>query len=119
MTDLLIDRPGRTGRRLERHRRLVPGEFLALPADEALTKIITGAGELSRGELAGERMNVAYEERSQEDEHSCFSDNTTNDLVANATAVADGAERRLPEREADRRVSSTSCAPRMPTWPIN
>jgi putative iron-regulated protein len=63
-------------------------EFLALPTDEALTKIITGAGELSRGELAGERMNVAYEERSQEDEHSCFSDNTTNDLVANATAVA-------------------------------
>ena len=63
-------------------------EFLALPADEALTKIITGAGELSRGELAGERMNVAYQERSQEDEHSCFSDNTTNDLVANATAVA-------------------------------
>jgi putative iron-regulated protein len=63
-------------------------EFLALPETEALTKIITGAGELSRGELAGERMSVAYQERSQEDEHSCFSDNTTNDLVANATAVA-------------------------------
>jgi putative iron-regulated protein len=63
-------------------------EFLALPPEEALTKIITGAGELSRGELAGERMNVAYEERSQEDEHSCFSDNTTNDIVANATGVA-------------------------------
>jgi putative iron-regulated protein len=62
--------------------------FLALSTDEALTKIITGAGELSRGELAGERMSVAYEERSQEDEHSCFSDNTTNDLVNNATAVA-------------------------------
>ena len=33
-------------------------------------------------------MTVAYESRSQEDEHSCFSDNTTNDLVSNATGVA-------------------------------
>ena len=49
--------------------------------------IITGIGELSRGELAGERMNVAYSERSQEDEHSCFSDNTTADLVANAPGI--------------------------------
>jgi putative iron-regulated protein len=49
--------------------------------------IITGIGELSRGELAGERMNVAYAERSQEDEHSCFSDNTTNDIIANAVGI--------------------------------
>ena len=62
-------------------------EFLALDSDEALTDIITGIGELSRGELAGERMNVAYTQRSQEDEHSCFSDNTTSDLVANATGI--------------------------------
>ena len=62
-------------------------EFLALGADEALTNIITGIGELSRGELAGERMNVAYSERSQENEHSCFSDNTTNDIIANATGI--------------------------------
>jgi putative iron-regulated protein len=62
-------------------------EFVALDADEALTNIITGIGELSRGELAGERMNVAYSERSQEDEHSCFSDNTTSDIVANASGI--------------------------------
>lgn len=62
-------------------------EFLALDADEALTMIITGIGELSRGELAGERMNVAYVNRSQEDEHSCFSDNTTADIVANARGI--------------------------------
>ena len=61
--------------------------FLALPAEEALVNILTGIGELSRGELAGERMTVAYEERSQEDEHSCFSDNTTSDIVANALGV--------------------------------
>lgn len=62
--------------------------FLALPADEALTMIITGIGELGRGELAGERMIVAYEERDQENEHSCFSDNTTADLVANEQGIA-------------------------------
>ena len=55
--------------------------------EEAMRRIITGIGELSRGELAGERMNVAYTERSQEDEHSCFSDNTTSDLLANALGI--------------------------------
>lgn len=62
-------------------------EFVALDANEALRRIITGAGELSRGELGGERMAVAFEARSQEDEHSCFSDNTTADIVGNAKGV--------------------------------
>ncbi|MDE2966961.1 MAG: iron-regulated protein [Chloroflexota bacterium] len=62
-------------------------EFLNLDTDDALAKIITGIGELSRGELAGERMIVAYEARSQEDEHSCFSDNTVNDIIANARGI--------------------------------
>ena len=62
-------------------------EFVSKPADNALVDIITGAGALSAGELAGERMNVAYSERSQEDEHSCFSDNTTRDIVGNAIGV--------------------------------
>jgi putative iron-regulated protein len=69
----------------------VPGnyrsEFLALPVDESLTMIITGIGELSRGELAGERMTVAYEERDQENEHSCFSDNTLADIEANQQGI--------------------------------
>ena len=62
-------------------------EFLALDVDDALNNIITGIGELSRGELAGERMTVAYEERSQEDEHSCFSDNTVSDIIGNARGI--------------------------------
>lgn len=61
--------------------------FLAEEPTEGLRRIITGIGELSRGELAGERMNVAYAERSQEDEHSCFSDNTTNDIIGNARGI--------------------------------
>ena len=61
--------------------------FLSVDPNEALRRIITGIGEMSRGELAGERMTVAYEARSQEDEHSCFADNTTADIIANARGV--------------------------------
>ena len=62
-------------------------QFVSKGVDEALADIITGIGEMSCGKLAGERMTVAYEVRSQEDEHSCFSDNTTNDIIANALGV--------------------------------
>ena len=62
-------------------------QFVSKDSDAAITDIITGIGEMSRGELAGERMTVAYEARSQEDEHSCFSDNTISDIVANAAGV--------------------------------
>ncbi len=62
-------------------------DFDSLQTEDALRLIITGIGELSRGELAGERMYVAYAERSQEDEHSCFSDNTTNDIIGNALGI--------------------------------
>ena len=62
-------------------------EFVSKDVDDGITDIITGIGEMSRGELAGERMTVTYEARSQEDEHSCFADNTTADIIANALGV--------------------------------
>lgn len=55
--------------------------------DESLAKILEGMGRLSFGELAGERINVALIENSQEDEHSCFSDNTHRDIFLNAKGV--------------------------------
>ena len=61
--------------------------FEAMTPLSALQMAFTGIGEMSRGELAGERMSVAYTERSQEDEHSCFSDNTHNDIIGNARGV--------------------------------
>lgn len=42
----------------------------------AITKALFGMGSLALGELAGERMKVALEANSTEDEHDCFSDNT-------------------------------------------
>ncbi|MEL6406915.1 MAG: imelysin family protein [Chloroflexota bacterium] len=57
--------------------------FLASDPDEAFTNILTGIGVLATAELAGERMFVAYDNQDQEDEHSCFSDNTHRDVITN------------------------------------
>ncbi|MPY93200.1 MAG: iron-regulated protein [Acidimicrobiia bacterium] len=61
-------------------------EFLADP-HAALSSIVRGIGALNTGELGGERMAVAYETKDQEDEHSCFSDNTTADVRNNLLGV--------------------------------
>lgn len=55
--------------------------------DASLAKILEGMGRLSFGELAGERINIALRTDSQEDEHSCFSDNTHRDIFLNAKGV--------------------------------
>ncbi len=51
-------------------------------------EILTGMGTMSIGELAGERMQIAFAANSQEDEHSCFSDNTHRDIWLDAEGVA-------------------------------
>lgn len=55
--------------------------------NESVRKMLVGLGSLSRGELAGERLEVALASQDQEDEHSCFSDNTHRDIVANAKGI--------------------------------
>ena len=55
--------------------------------EASLRKVFVGLGSLSRGELAGERLEVAMASRDQEDEHSCFSDNTHRDAVTNAQGI--------------------------------
>lgn len=54
---------------------------------EALRRMIQGMGSLSGAELSGERMTVALDSTEQENEHSCFSDNTHRDLLGNAIAI--------------------------------
>jgi putative iron-regulated protein len=63
--------------------------FEALPPREALTRMLTGMGTLLSSELAGERLAAPYRTKDQEEEQSCFSDNTLNDLYANALSVED------------------------------
>ena len=62
-------------------------QFLSDPDRSYRPAILRGIGALSAGELAGERMAVAYETRDQEDEHSCFSDNTNADVFGNVAGV--------------------------------
>jgi len=62
-------------------------ELQADTAENGLRKMFFGMGSLSLGELAGERMKVALEANSTEDEHDCFSDNTHNSHFYNAKGI--------------------------------
>lgn len=62
-------------------------ELLALPPQAVFQKMLFGMGSLSLGELAGERMKVALEANSYEDEHDCFSDNTHNSHYYNGKGI--------------------------------
>ncbi|MBL4707253.1 MAG: hypothetical protein JKY48_02275 [Flavobacteriales bacterium] len=61
--------------------------FMNLTNDEALTNILTAIGTLSKSELATERMEAALKQQDQEEEHSCFSDNTHRDMILNAQGI--------------------------------
>lgn len=54
-----------------------------LEAKAALRDIFAGMGVFIKSELANERIAVAVLTPSEEDEHSCFSDNTHRDLYTN------------------------------------
>ncbi len=81
VTDLLVDdltavaREWKPGRKSNFRAQFEKGGV------ESVRKIFVGLGSLSRGELAGERMEVALASQDQEDEQSCFSDNTNRDIV--------------------------------------
>ena len=55
----------------------------AIDAKTALTQIMGGMGVFIKSELANERIAVAALTPSEEDEHSCFSDNTHRDIALN------------------------------------
>lgn len=62
--------------------------FLSLAENTVLKNIVTAIATLSKSELGGERMFVAYDNQDQEDEHSCFSDNTHRDVRLNLAGIA-------------------------------
>ncbi len=53
---------------------------------QGLRKMLFGMGSLALGELAGERMKVALEANSPEEEQDCFSDNTHHSHYYNGIA---------------------------------
>ncbi|MCB1214509.1 MAG: hypothetical protein KDK66_03420 [Deltaproteobacteria bacterium] len=62
-------------------------EFLAQDSLSAIQNILIGMGTLAVGELPSERIEVALLTGSQEDEHSCFSDNTHRDITLNLQGI--------------------------------
>jgi putative iron-regulated protein len=62
-------------------------KILSTP-QETIKIMLFGMGSLALSELAGERMKVALEANSTEDEQDCFSDNTHNAHYYNAQGVA-------------------------------
>ena len=54
---------------------------------QSLTNMMLGMGKLTKGELSGERMTVILASKDQEDEHSCFSDNTHNDYIYDEAGI--------------------------------
>jgi putative iron-regulated protein len=61
--------------------------FEKADAKVTIANIFRGIGTLSKGELAGERITVALANKDQEDEHSCFSDNTHIDIQMNFKGI--------------------------------
>ena len=59
------------------------GDFFLKRPTTLIKLVMRGISSLAGRELAAERMSVALRSKSQEDEHSCFSDTTHLDLIAN------------------------------------
>lgn len=62
-------------------------ELAGVKPSEALRRILTGLTVLSGFETGGERLQTAYDTGDQEDEHSCFSDNTDRDMVQDVRGI--------------------------------
>lgn len=62
-------------------------EFKTFPQREAMGRIINGMAILAGYEFMSERLGVALDSGDQEDEHSCFSDNTKQDFVHDLVGI--------------------------------
>lgn len=63
-------------------------DFVTGDVYTGLKRMLTGMVGLSEVEMAGERMAVPLLSGDQEEEQSCFSDFTSNDLQANVAGIA-------------------------------
>lgn len=63
-------------------------EFTSADPREGLRRALTGMIILSGFETGGERLQTALDSGDQEDEHSCFSDNTHRDMVQDVQGIA-------------------------------
>ena len=62
-------------------------ELINVGEEAAISRMLTGLGSLSYGELAGERMRLGLMLHDPEEEHDCFSDNTHNSHFYDALGI--------------------------------
>ena len=87
-TDLLVENLQRSSTRGRRTGDNYRAHVGGMDPATALSNMLTGIATLTGFEMASERLATALDSGSQEDEQSCFSDNTHVDILANATGVA-------------------------------
>jgi putative iron-regulated protein len=59
----------------------------AMPEREVIGRMVNGMAVLAGFEFMSERLAVALDSGDQEDEHSCFSDNTKNDFIYDLAGI--------------------------------
>ncbi len=62
-------------------------DWASVDRTEGVARVMTGMIILSGFETGGERLQTALDSGDQEDEHSCFSDNTHRDMVQDVRGV--------------------------------
>jgi putative iron-regulated protein len=62
-------------------------EFRRIEPEETIQRILTGMILLTGNETGGERLQAALVAQDQEEEHSCFSDNTHRDMIQDVQGV--------------------------------
>ena len=62
-------------------------DLMSKGPEGGLATILTGMGSLAYGELAGERIRLAFLLNDPEEEHDCFSDNTHNSHYYDALGI--------------------------------
>ena len=55
----------------------------------SLGLVLTGLGKMSKGELAGQRIDAPYQTKSRRDQHDCFSSLTLTDYIRDAQGLLD------------------------------
>ncbi len=87
-TELLVEKLAWVSQQWDQTREDSYGTaFAKEDSAEALRRMLTGIHFMAAEELSQERMFVAYDTQSQEDEHSCFSDTTHLDLRYNLVGI--------------------------------
>ncbi|MCH2174445.1 MAG: iron-regulated protein [Lentisphaeria bacterium] len=62
-------------------------DFLAQDTNKTLSEVMSAMATLSAFEMGSERLATAIDSGDQEDEHSCFSDNTHHDFIYNQLGI--------------------------------